>query len=398
MEKLTKDTVIERFLKKHGDKYDYKKFEYINNSTKSIITCPIHGDFEMRPNDHMCGQGCPKCKFEKLRKIFKSTTKEFITKAKEKHGDKYDYSKVEYVNNKSKVCIICHTIDEYTGEEHGEFWQSPSHHLQGKGCPICNGGVKYNSTIIKKYAEKIHGEKNYNFDKIEYINRNTPVTVVCPIHGEFSIRPDTLLNGSGCKKCGKVYHPSQEEILKRFHEIHGDTYIYDKFIYKKMIEPSYIICRKHGPFKQAPIKHLYGQGCPTCALGRNVKETNLYDLIKNTYNDIEIIHSYHNKEILGKQSIDIYIPKYKIGIEYQGEQHFKPVDFLGKGKTYAEKQFEYSQIRDKRKKDLCLKNGIALLYYHETEKLFLNERVYNTFKDLKCAIDSIIIFKNEYGR
>ena len=110
---LTTQEFIERARKVHGDKYDYSKVEYVNNRVKLCIICPIHGEFWQTPNAHLNGQGCSMCgriSQTKKRALSKET---FITKARKVHGDKYDYSKVEYVNNRTKVCIIC--------KKHGEF-------------------------------------------------------------------------------------------------------------------------------------------------------------------------------------------------------------------------------------------------------------------------------------
>ena len=123
--KKTKEEFIAKAKLVHGDKYDYSKVEYVGALTKVCIICPKHGEFCQEANSHLRGQGCPKCKYEKQT----CTTDEFIAKAKKIHGDKYDYSKVEYVNDRTKVCIIC--------PKHGEFWQTPNHHLSGCGCPKC---------------------------------------------------------------------------------------------------------------------------------------------------------------------------------------------------------------------------------------------------------------------
>ena len=88
----------------------------------------------------------------------KKTTEQFIEEARLTHGDKYDYSKVEYENNKKPVCIIC--------PEHGEFWQQPSNHLHGAGCPKCAGNIKYTKVISKLSVEK-NNSLYYDFDVIE---------------------------------------------------------------------------------------------------------------------------------------------------------------------------------------------------------------------------------------
>jgi len=128
--RLTTNEFIESAKKVHKDKYDYSKVEYINSQTKVCIICPEHGEFWQTPNAHLNGNGCPHCKADAVGKRCSHSTEHFIELAKKVHGNRYDYSKVEYANNYTKVCIIC--------PEHGEFWQKPTMHLQGCGCQICN--------------------------------------------------------------------------------------------------------------------------------------------------------------------------------------------------------------------------------------------------------------------
>ena len=187
--KFTTEEFIQRARKVHGDKYDYSKVEYVNNRTKVCIICPEHGEFWQTPDSHMLGNKCSKCSGSK-----KLTTEEFIEKAKQIHGNKYDYSKVEYKGNKIKVCIIC--------PEHGEFWQMPINHCSKNnhnGCPICAKTIvanklrKNNSYFIEK-AKQIHGDK-YDYSKVEYVNNRTKVCIICPEHGEFWQTPDNHLKG-----------------------------------------------------------------------------------------------------------------------------------------------------------------------------------------------------------
>ena len=113
----------------HGDKYDYTKAVYITSKTKMTLICPIHGEFEQRPYDHLSGKHCQKCSHIDKTISRSLTTEQFIVKAKLVHKDKYDYSKVNYVKNNIRVCITC--------PEHGDFWQQPNNHFQGKGCQKC---------------------------------------------------------------------------------------------------------------------------------------------------------------------------------------------------------------------------------------------------------------------
>lgn len=104
--KLTQDEFLKRAKEVHGDTYRYDKTVIAGSKIAVIITCPIHGDFTQRPGDHLRGCGCPLCGIEKIRNAKRSTREDFIEKAKKVHGDKYDYSKVEYVDKNTPVTII----------------------------------------------------------------------------------------------------------------------------------------------------------------------------------------------------------------------------------------------------------------------------------------------------
>lgn len=132
---------IQEAAKRNKYFYNYGKTHYINKNTKVIVTCPIHGDFNIIPYDHLCGHGCQKCVGK-----YHYTNEEWIKKANETHCGKYDYSKTVYVNSKSKVCIIC--------PKHGEFYQNASHHLCGVGCSRC-GNVSKLENKVKELLERM---------------------------------------------------------------------------------------------------------------------------------------------------------------------------------------------------------------------------------------------------
>jgi len=148
--RLSKEEFVELANKIHKNKYDYSKVDYINKHTKICIVCPVHGEFWQSPNNHLSNNGCPKCWKERNLTSKLSNTEDFIKKAKAVHGDKYDYSKVNYKHSLEKICIIC--------PKHGEFWQTPNMHLNGEGCPTCS-----ESTLEKKVRNILDNEK------IEYI-------------------------------------------------------------------------------------------------------------------------------------------------------------------------------------------------------------------------------------
>lgn len=131
----------------------------------------------------------------------KLTSEEFIKRAREVHGDRYDYSKVEFVNATTKVCIIC--------KEHGVFWQSPKKHLSGQGCVKC-----FRESIAKKYSygKEIFIEKAivvhhsfYDYSEVDYVNSHTYVTILCPLHGPFKQLPSSHLRGHGCPICANIF-------------------------------------------------------------------------------------------------------------------------------------------------------------------------------------------------
>lgn len=197
----------------HNNKYVYSKVNYINKSTKVCIICPIHGEFWQKPNSHLIGHGCPQCGHKISSNKQKYTKQEFITKADLIHNHIYDYSKVDYVNNSTKVCIIC--------KEHGEFWQRPQDHLKGRGCPQC--GLLLLRTKFALSKEKFIIESNkifhneFDYSNVEYVNNFTKVKVICKKHGEFLVTPKNHLKGRGCPKCKEelyVYENRLYNLLK----------------------------------------------------------------------------------------------------------------------------------------------------------------------------------------
>jgi Zn finger protein HypA/HybF involved in hydrogenase expression len=181
---------IKEFINKskqiHGDKYDYSKTEYgKDNKTPVKIICPIHGEFLQSPNNHLSGYGCKKCSGQNR------SNEEFIELSKKIHGDKYDYSKVNYNRATDEVIIGC--------DIHGYFKQKPSKHLSGQGCPKCQGKYMDTEEFIRR-AKEIHGDK-YNYSKSKFISSDEPTIINCPIHGDFYPTANNFLRGTGCPKC-----------------------------------------------------------------------------------------------------------------------------------------------------------------------------------------------------
>lgn len=197
MAKLNLDIVIERSKKVHGEKYSYNKSVFKDVDTKMIITCPIHGDFEQAPKNHMRGQGCPKCRY--LTNIKKQTKNFslFLQEANEVHNGFYIYDEETYVNCKTKMRIICPI--------HGEFWQTPDNHLRGRTCPKCanekrNVNRKFTLEWFIKKSKEIYGNL-YDLSLVDYKNIDTKVKIICPKHGEVFVTPYVFLKKHGCPLC-----------------------------------------------------------------------------------------------------------------------------------------------------------------------------------------------------
>ena len=226
---MTKDLFILSAKKIHGEtNYCYDNFEYINKRTKGIIHCNKHNiDFEQTPQKHLQGQGCPICRYEKSAFSKTRTTEWFIEKAKEIHGEKYDYSKSAYSKSYEKIEIICHEKDEF-GKEHGSFWLTSENHLHKtypQGCPKCARKRTYNAHVYSlqdfiERSKEVHGDK-YDYSKVKYINSKTKVCIICPKHGEFWMKADNHLYGQGCPHCANIISKSENEIYNFCCDIFG---------------------------------------------------------------------------------------------------------------------------------------------------------------------------------
>ena len=302
----------------------------------------------------------------------KLTTEEFIQNARHVHGDKYDYSKVEYINSSTKVCISC--------PEHGEFWQTPYTHLRKCGCPKCSKNYKLDNYSFIQKAKEVHGD-NYDYSKVEYKGANIKVCIMCPKHGLFWQTPCSHLSGSGCIICANKKPHTKETFIQKAKETHGDKYDYSKVEYKGADIKVCIICPKHGLFWQTPHAHLRKQSCPYCNLSKLENE------IKVLLDNNHILYEQEKKFdwLIDKSNLrlDFYLPDYNVVIECQGKQHFESVDFFG-----GNERFNKTKRIDKLKFNLCKKHNIRIIYYsYKKRKYFCN---------IETNLENILkIIKNE---
>ena len=189
---ITTKEFISKSTELHKGKYNYQKVNYINNITSVIISCYRHGDFNQTPAVHLRGGGCNLCNLEKRSILNRSNNLEFINKSNNLHEYKYDYSKVNYINNKTPVIIIC--------REHGEFKQDPRSHISGKsGCPTC-ANKNINTNIFIKKCIEIHGNY-YDYSMVEYKDSKNKVKIICPKGHIFDCSPGNHKMGTGCPTC-----------------------------------------------------------------------------------------------------------------------------------------------------------------------------------------------------
>jgi hypothetical protein len=279
--------------------------------------------FKQTPRKHIDGRGCKKCNnISRIEKLHnRDNLEKFIEKASKIHRDLFSYEKVVYVNSLTKVEIYCKSCDKY-------YSQSPANHLSGKGCINCRNKNLGNNT---RYS--------YDFflDKL-----------------------------------------SNEQISK---------YTYSDFNFKKRFSNEYhkmlIFCKKcKSDFLTNIASHLQGHGCPNCNRNGGVNEIKIISEILNSFN-FTLIKQYRPK-FLKRQSIDIFIPLLNLGIEYQGIQHFKPVDYFGGESGYIE-----TLERDIRKNKLCKENKVELLYFTYKKEQIPNDYQFEVISEIENLLKII---------
>jgi hypothetical protein len=200
---------IRKSINVHGKKYGYSKSIYISAKKDLIIMCPIHGEFEQRPNNHLSGSGCLKCKHDYVSKVLSNSQGDFILSSTKKYGSLYDYGMVKYINEKVPVKISCY--------RHGVFFMRPYNHLSGQGCPKCGferRGQLKRSTYSKfvRQATIIHKHK-YDYSSVKYNGSHNKVKILCSRHGYFLQTPTHHLSGEGCPKCNLIISHKETSFL-----------------------------------------------------------------------------------------------------------------------------------------------------------------------------------------
>ena len=295
------------------------------------------------------------------------TTDNFIVKSKNIYGDKYDYSLVDYIDQYTKVKIICPI--------HGVFEQIPKKHYNHncKYCAYDEIKIRKGIDFIKK-SKEIYDNK-YDYSLVDYIGVYNEVKIICPEHGEFEQKPNYHLSGRGCSKCGnynkgKNSRHTTKIFIEKSKKIHDNKYDYSLVEYgDNNTKKVKIICSIHGIFEQKPNYHLIGRGCPKCK--NSIGESKISKILKSKNIKFEQEKRFDNCKDLIPLPFDFYLPKYNTCIEYDGIQHFKIINHWG-----GKEQLLYIQKHDQIKNDYCKNNEIKLI------RIKYNEKVYDKIHEL----------------
>lgn len=198
------DFLIRNKNKKNILKYSYDNSVYYGNGKKMTVTCKTHGDFEIKPNNLLNGQGCPKCSkncpYVDFEDFLERNKNNLFLRNK-------DIDKTSFINSKSKLKIKCHI--------HGNYYMSAWNLLKGCDCSKCSKCYKPKDIIdfLETNSDNINLNK-YTFENAIYTNALHKFNVTCKKHGSFMIQPSSLLTGNGCPKCGDYgFKPSKPATL-----------------------------------------------------------------------------------------------------------------------------------------------------------------------------------------
>lgn len=363
---LTKEEFISKARRVHGDKYDYSEVEYVNNRIKVKIWCKSCQEFFYQdPSSHLYGRGCPKCAQFSRENKNRKTTEEFIEEAQAIHGDKYDYSKIDYINYDTPLKIICNECGS-------EFLQAPSVHLAGSGCPNCARKLRgehesvSNDEFLKRAKQK-HGDRFEYLDK--YYRSESLIRIRCKEHDRiFTQTPIGHLNSQLCcpdcrlESYREAKCISKNEFILKAIEAHGiGEYDYSEIDYVDYETPIKIfdpLLKEY--FWQKPHNHCEGHGNPHRVgskgerlVSRWLKENNIEENRSEKYiKDI--------KRTVSGVIIDFVIEYNNsvVWIEYNGIQHYRAdINFYGRSKE----EFEIQLNRDRQIREYCSKNNIKLI-------------------------------------
>ena len=326
---------------------------YVGNKIPILHKCHQHHvEWLISPDNALSGKGCSKCKCEKYRKSRTKTHDEYVNEVKLVNPNIDVIEK--YVSAKTPILHVCKT--------HNVEWMArPYNILLGMGCSKCKSEkiIKSQTKEHQQYVIEV-ASTNPNVEVIEeYINGHTPILHRCKIHNvEWKIRPYEVLGGHGCNQCriDKMRNASKKDHQQYVEELNLTNN-------NIMVVGEYVNARTHilhkcllcgNEWDVTPDSLLRGTGCPKCKT--SLGEKKIAQLLED--NKIHYIRQYKFDDCKDIRSLpfDFYLPEYNLLIEYDGQQHFEPVDYFG-----GEDDFKIIQLHDQIKTQYCKQNNICLL-------------------------------------
>jgi len=361
----------EKCVATHGDRYIYDKVVFFSSRDRVVIVCRVHGEFQQVAKEHSRGRGCKACAEQSRRMGYKK----FVELASQVHCSKYKYAGFFESRSRVMVNIECPV--------HGKFTQLRDNHLRGHGCKMCGksqlteslataAGSKFISQAIA-----VHGGR-YDYGKTVYKSAKEKVVITCVAHGDFLQSPSGHLSGKGCMDCAVDLRAKKKTAAaslvfeERSRAVHGDKYDYSRSLYvaaKKEIE---VRCYDHGSFLITPDAHIRsGVGCQECYVASRGEDCIAKLLLEL---GVEFVRQAKFDECknVGRLSFDFYVKSHNLLIEFDGKQHFEPIEWFG-----GEKGFLEQVTRDRIKDKFAVDSGIRLVripYYsditEEVSRLF----------------------------
>lgn len=338
---------IQKAIRIHGDRYDYSAVVYTKNTIQVDIICNVHGKFKQTPMSHLHGGNCMQC-YKASRFL---STSDVLSRYRQIHGDRYDYSSTIYENSDTKIDIIC--------KVHGKFSQYPKDHESGRGCNKCYSDSNILTTPeFTDRAHIIHNNK-YDYSKFTYVRNNVKSIIICPEHGEFTQTPSGHLSGYGCNACGRKSTINKTTKTLEFFidlatKVHNKKYTYPLAVYTGTMRRLTITCPIHGNFMQIANHHLQGHGCPACAKVnfQSKPEFEIKEFIESL--GVDVLHTYY----LDGVELDLFVPSKNLAIEFDG------LFYHSSGSVSTDKVISEKHIK---KTELCEHHGITLLHIFENE-------------------------------
>ena len=341
--------------------------KYVDAKTKIAHRCKIHNVvWDITPDNALHGYGCPQCKLQKIAKSKLHTHDWYVSVLSEKRID-IDVV-ATYIDYHTKILHRC--------KLHNVEWMiSPAHALRGDGCLLCK--LEKISNAKRKSHEQYVAELLLVNDQIvvkgRYKNLKTPILHHCNIHNiDWMISPDCALSGHKCPKCSGGVLKTHEQYVIDVQTINPDIAVGEQYI--NSTTPILHICKTCGnKWNARPYSILQGRGCPICR--ETIGERNVRQWLNSHSIDFIYQKTFNDCRDVNVLPFDFYLPQHNVCIEYNGQQHYEPVDFAGKGNEWATNQLISTQHHDKIKSDYCATNNIQLIcipYWEDVNK-YLNK-------------------------